>query len=164
MSATITGLQQLALTRRIFSQVPDTVSVMTTGSRRSGPRGLTVTSYCSVSDSPSQLLVCVHRHSESLPSMLRRGAFALNDLSTTASGVADRFAGSAPSAERFSGVEWTWVGGLLVLSQAVAWTTCSLAHTYTAGDHVVIIGSLDRVGLGSGDALVRYRGGCRAVV
>lgn len=141
-----------------MARVPTGVTVVTTRGLDGGPLGLTVNSFTSVSLDPALVLVCIGRASASRDALLAAGAFVVNVLSASQSGLAVRFAAD-PSAGRFDGVAWRpGPGGAPVLSGVAAWLACSLEIAYEAGDHSVLVGRVDAAEAGTEPSLVFYRG------
>jgi flavin reductase (DIM6/NTAB) family NADH-FMN oxidoreductase RutF len=53
---------------------------------------------------------------------------------------------AAKSADKFTGINWSSTGGgLPVLDEgAAAWAECTLERDITVGDHVLLVGRVDR--------------------
>ncbi len=145
--------------RHVMGHFATGVAVVTGLSGDGEALGFTANAVASVSLNPRLVLVCVDHDSASLPSLQRRGAFALSFLGAAQEEVARRFAGGTRE-DRFTGVatrvEET---GAPVLNQALAWLDCRIWKEVEAGDHVLLIGQVVRCGGGQDDEpLVFYRG------
>lgn len=75
-----------------MSSVANSVSVVTTDGRE-GKFGQTVTSFCSVSADPPQMLCCIRGASPVRTAIELNGCFTINVLSENQSSIADAFAG-----------------------------------------------------------------------
>lgn len=132
--------------RSLMSLFPSGVAVVTAREVGGTPRGVTCTSLASVSLEPPLLLVCLHARSGTLAALRRTGAFAVNLLHHRGRGAAEVFA--SPVADRFAEVEWapSPQDGLPWLSRhAHAVAECAVWDSRSAGDHVVVFGSVRRV-------------------
>ena len=123
-----------------------------------GYRGLTVTSFASVSLDPPMVLVCLDRLAQSRDAILEAGAFNVSALRRDQEFIADRFAGRAPLA----GPRWREIphrlglNGIPIVEGCVAWLECRLEQVHEAGDHDVALGSVEAGGTGPGDPLVYW--------
>jgi len=126
-----------------------------------GFRGLTVTSFTSVSLDPPLVLVCLDRLAATRDALLEHGAFTASLLSRGQQFVADRFSGQAPAADAV----WREVphelgqNGLPIVTGAVAWVECRVNSQEAAGDHDIVVGSVTAVGKGGGEPLVHWERG-----
>jgi flavin reductase (DIM6/NTAB) family NADH-FMN oxidoreductase RutF len=149
--------------RKAMGTFPTGVTVVTARAGEDDPVGLTVNAFTSVSLDPPLVLVCIDRASGSHDRIVSAGAFAVNVLSSAQGALARRFA-SDPASERFTGVPWrSGPGGAPVLEGAVAWLACTLHAAHAAGDHTILVGRVEAVGAGEGEALAFYRGAFTAM-
>jgi flavin reductase (DIM6/NTAB) family NADH-FMN oxidoreductase RutF len=142
----------------IMRSLPAGVAIVTTVDDHGEPRGLTTSAVCSVSAEPPLLLVCVDRSSRTLPTLRAAGAFAVNFMRADATALCARFASKAR--DKFAGVPWNaGTNGMPVLTRdATAWAECSITREIPAGDHVILLASV-QAGMGghpSTPALVYY--------
>lgn len=110
-----------------------------------GQRGLTVSSACSVSDSPATLLVCLNMSSPENDRFEANGNFAVNLVAAADEPVARAFAGEGQLApeERFAKAEWdTLQTGAPVLTSALASFDCRLIEASVVATHRVLIGEV----------------------
>ena len=120
-----------------------------TTARRDGARyGLTATAVCSLSAEPPMLLCCLNRASHSFAAVSEAGVFCVNVLGQADAGVAHRFSGDRPAAEKFEAGVWA-VGatGAPRLATALAAFDCKLAQVVEAGSHAILLGSVVQVDL-----------------
>jgi len=125
--------------------------------------GFTAQSFTSVSLDPPLISVCPSRRSVTWPRMERAGAFCANVLASDQEDVARAFA--IRDADRFAGVGWSPAPatGSPVLAGVLAWVDCRLEAVHEAGDHLIAVGRVVGLGLGTDDGgrapLLFYRGG-----
>lgn len=150
--STTTSLEHLAADRgqrAMMRRFPTGVGVVTTFDGTGAPRGMTVSSVCSVSLDPPTLLVCLRAGSPTLDAVRTSGRFAVNLLHGDAIGVAELFASGAP--DRFEHVYWEHDPACLAAagphlsrdSHAVA--DCWVSRVDPVGDHAVVFGETVRV-------------------
>ena len=128
--------------REVMSRVAATVTVVTTRNE-SGPVGLTVSAFTSVSADPAIILVCVGESSWSLQSMLDADGFTVNLMAEGSQDEAMRFA--TRGADKFSGVEWSGASNDVagpVLASASAHLECRTIESVKFGDHWVFYGEV----------------------
>jgi flavin reductase len=105
--------------------------------------GVTATAVCSLTDSPSSLLVCLHREGR-VGCLMRPGiSMSVNTLRAGQHGLADVFAGRGrvPMEERFRHGTWqTLPGEAPVLMDGIASFMCSVGNVSEAGSHYIVIG------------------------
>jgi flavin reductase (DIM6/NTAB) family NADH-FMN oxidoreductase RutF len=132
------------------------VAVVTTIDAARRPFGLTANSVTSLSLSPQQYLVCVDRRATSLPALLESRLFCLNFLAEDQEAVARVFASKQP--DKFDGVAWRRLPtGLPVIEGALAQIGCDVVAVHEGGDHLIVVGQVNHLGLGSGQPLLWFR-------
>ncbi|GAA2256832.1 hypothetical protein GCM10010232_53210 [Streptomyces amakusaensis] len=145
-SATIAQHVEPSQFRSLMTTFPTGVAIVTTGEAEEGLAGLTVSSVSSVSLEPPVLLVCLHKNSNTLKSLLRRCTFAVNLLHDGAGETAKLFASGDQG--RFKKVEWEYgpeFGGPHLVNDAHSIADCRISHTLSMGDHHVVFGEVFRV-------------------
>ncbi|MEU0671728.1 flavin reductase family protein [Streptomyces sp. NPDC006172] len=131
--------------RRVCGLFTTGVTVITTGPDGDAD-GTTVNSFTSVSLDPPLVLFCLHRQSRLHTLLEQSGGFTVNFLSGRQQSLARYFAGRRPSA--FDGVPHHFTeDGLPVLSEALAYLTCTTIDMHTAGDHDIVIGEVVELGV-----------------
>jgi flavin reductase (DIM6/NTAB) family NADH-FMN oxidoreductase RutF len=136
------------------------VTVITTRDGDGTPIGLTANSFTSVSLDPPMVLFCLGKNSDTLAAFESGNGFAVHVLSADQLELSVRFA--SKGIDRFDGLEWTpGVGGAPVLAGALVVFECSATHSYDGGDHVIFVGTVERLGVvdDSRPALGYFRGG-----
>lgn len=135
--------------RAMMSGFPTGVAVLTCADHDGTPRGMTISSVCSVTLDPPILLVCLRIGSPTLRSVLDTGRFAVNLLHGAGRPVAELFASGAP--DRFDRVRWEhdtsdpYAAGPHLVHDAHAIADCSVSDEHRSGDHLVVFGSVLRV-------------------
>ena len=132
-----------------------------------GYRGATLTAFNVVSLAPPLVLLAVDREGQMAARLPAAGVFTVSVLDREQEFLAERFAGRAPLAPGdLAGVPHTFsAGGQPVLAGALAWFACRVEAVHEGGDHRLIVGAVDEVGLGpdSDDPLLYYEGRYRAI-
>lgn len=143
--------------RRVMACFPTGVVVITTATADER-RGITVNAFASLSLEPALVLACLDKLTRTAELIQQSGVFAVSILSYEQMFLADRFAGRAiPVNRRFHGVPFeTARTGSPILSGCLAWVDCQLSACYSGGDHVIIVGEVLALGLGSGREPLLY--------
>ena len=143
--------------RKAMAAVP--AGVVVVGARDGeGLRGLTASSFTSVSLEPPLVLVCLDRFARTRDAVAATARFTVSVLERSQEFVAERFAGRAP----LVGPAWGDVphdlgaSGLPVVRGCVAWFDCSLRDLHNAGDHDIAVGEVTASGRGPGEPLVLW--------
>jgi len=126
----------------IMSRVAATVTVVTARSE-SGPIGLTVSAFVSVSVDPPIVLVCLDKATNSLQAMLDAEGFTVNVMPEGTEDVAMLFA--TVGSDRFSETAWSEAATPQagpVLDVALAHLECNVVDRGEVGDHWVIYGEV----------------------
>jgi flavin reductase (DIM6/NTAB) family NADH-FMN oxidoreductase RutF len=121
---------------------PQGVTVATTNSP-DGPKGLTVSSFTSVSLEPPLVLMSIAK-SSTLHDLFRDAKFyAINFLADDQKSVSDRFAGRTQVKDRFEGLKFTkGEGGSPVIDGVRAVIECKAWRVYEGGDHSILVGEV----------------------
>jgi flavin reductase (DIM6/NTAB) family NADH-FMN oxidoreductase RutF len=107
-------------------------------------KGMTASSFSSVSLEPPLIQVCLARKLYTHQLIEKSGVFAVNILSTDQLETAKLFAGMYPHIEnRFGGLPCgTAVTGCPLLPNALGWLDCKLYAAYAGGDHTIFVGEV----------------------
>lgn len=121
--------------------------VVVTAHGPSGPVGMTVQSFMSLSLDPPLILLSVAQTSKSWPEIADVGRFAVNILAEEQAGIARQFARSGT--DKFDGVSHrtSELTDAPLLQGAVAWVECDLHAIQPGGDHDVVIGRVLDLGV-----------------
>ena len=133
------------------------VTVVSTLDTRGEPQGFTANSFTSVSLDPPLLLVCPGRALSCFDAFARCERFAVSILSDRQRGVSDLFA--TTDSDRFQRADWEPdADGCPVIANAAASFGCRTHSRTEAGDHVVLIGSIERFSASRSGVLGYHRG------
>ena len=126
--------------------------------------GMTINSFSSVSLEPPMVLWSLSRNASSAPVFRDAEYFVINVLASGDGALANHFAKPgadkfAPCAERFT----RGLGGAPTLTGALATFECHSRHRYYGGDHIVLIGVVERYAHAEGAPLAFHRGRYAAV-
>ncbi len=137
-----TPTQDLAAYRRCLGQFGTGIAVIT--ATVDGEQiGMTSNSFASVSLDPALVLWSIRRASTSFEKFMSCNAFAVNILATDQIDLSQRFART--SQEKFVDVDWSpGMHGSPVLGGALATFECRTERNIEGGDHVIMIGLVDR--------------------
>ncbi len=120
-------------------------------------RGMTVSSFTSVTLEPPLILVCLQKDKETADAILASRAFSVSMLGEQHLEISNLFAGfgpeMSPEANRFDGlaVEYA-VTGSPILSDAMGWLDCKLHAVYDGSTHHIFVGEVVAAS-GSGEAI-----------
>jgi flavin reductase (DIM6/NTAB) family NADH-FMN oxidoreductase RutF len=104
-----------------------------------GYLGATVSSFSSVSLDPPLILFSIGRHSKAFAAWQSVDSFAVNILGENQSAISTRFARALTN--KWEGVSvCPGLGGVPLLSNALAWIECQSYAKYDGGDHLIIVG------------------------
>jgi flavin reductase (DIM6/NTAB) family NADH-FMN oxidoreductase RutF len=138
------------------------VTVVTSQTEKHGLKGMTATSFSSVSLDPPQVLVCINQTADTGDAVLEGKSFAVNILTAEQQEVSNQFAGGASQEERFANVNWhQGETGSPMLDDALVSIECTVVQQVLAGSHWVVIGEVQAVECRSGDPLLYYNSGYR---
>lgn len=143
--------------RQAFGRFATGVTVVTARVAGGKTYGLTVNSFTSVSLDPALILWCLDDRSERYSIFAGADHFAVNVLAASQRDLAERFA----FGDDAQACQWVDAGAgavAPVLAGAVSWFDCTPFQLVQAGDHLVIIGAVNRFHAGEGDGLTYYRG------
>lgn len=143
--------------RQVMGHFATGVTVVT--STDGGPLGLAVNSFTSVSLDPLLVALCVRNASTTWPRVRSVGTFCVNVLAHDQEWVCRTF--SDQVGDRFAGIGWhESPGGSPVIDGVLAFVDCGIEAEYPAGDHVLVVGRVNHLGVLREDRpLVFYRGG-----
>jgi flavin reductase (NADH) len=146
--------------RAMMRRFPTGVAVVTAFAQDGAPRGMTVSSLCSLSLDPPILLVCLRAASPTLEAVTGSGRFAVNLLHGDAAPVAELFASGDP--DRFERAGWRAeaedpdAAGPHLGSWSHAIADCRTAQCHPAGDHRVVFGEILDIDDSEGPAPLLY--------
>jgi len=129
------------------------VTVITTRRADGELAGLTASSFNSVSLDPPLVLWSLSRASPSLPAFRDAAYFTVNVLAQEQAWLSQRF--STPQADKFAGVPWRpGLGGAPVLDNCLAHFECRGHACHEGGDHLIMVGRVERFSHAAGRPLL----------
>ncbi|MEQ8356779.1 MAG: flavin reductase family protein [Kiloniellaceae bacterium] len=139
------------------------VAVVTASDAAGENCGITVNSFSSVSLDPPLILYCLDKAAMSFETFRQADRFAVNVLREDQHELSVRFATAA--IDKWDGVAHDlWSGGLPVLRSCLANLACRRESLYEGGDHVIIVGRVERLHLGGGgEPLVYFQSRYRTI-
>lgn len=142
--------------REALSRWPSGVTVVTTTDRAERPRGFTATSFSSLSSAPPLVLVCLDLGADCRTTFEQAEAFAVHILGSGQQDLALRFA--TRGADKFTGAPTApGLAGVPLFDGAAARLECRLEECLPGGDHLILIGRVERVSLGAEQPLLYHR-------
>jgi len=141
--------------RHALGQFGTGVTIVTINAE-SGPVGMTVNSFASVSLDPPLILWSVSKNSERCKLFENADWFSVNVLHEGEADLASEFGG--PDGEfdpnRWAQNEYT----VPILDDALACFECSGSIVYDGGDHTIIVGRVEKATMNEGEPLLFYNG------
>lgn len=129
--------------RCALGDFPTGVTVVTTAAADGSPVGMTVSSFNSVSLDPPLVLWSVARAAHSFVPFSEAGHFCVHILSEGQQDLSQRFA--TPFADKFEGLDVaSGLGDVPVFDDCVARFECVTWRRYDGGDHLIILGRVER--------------------
>ena len=129
------------LFRKALSCFPTGVAVATTVSANGQPRGLTISSFNSVSMNPPLILWSIGLEAACVEDFRQADRFAINILSATQVDISRKFA--AAQEDRFATIDWSLSAfGLPLIHGISASLECQIWARYPGGDHEIIVGEV----------------------
>ncbi|MEK7245501.1 MAG: flavin reductase family protein [Pseudomonadota bacterium] len=130
--------------RRALGQFVTGVTVVTALDANRRPEGVTVNAFASLSLAPPLVLVCLARATRLTPIFESASHFAVNVLADRQRHLSVSF--SRADNDRFHAVAWgTWTSGAPILEGCVANLECARIGCHDGGDHVILIGQVERL-------------------
>ncbi|TFW29178.1 flavin reductase family protein [Massilia horti] len=128
--------------RQALSQFATGVTVITTRLADGSFRGLTASSFNSVSLEPPLVLWSLGNAANSLPIFSGNSHYVINVLSAGQEELAKRF--SRKTSNPFCGIEYELSRtGQPILKGVAAWFECHNRSRYPEGDHVIFVGEVE---------------------
>jgi flavin reductase (DIM6/NTAB) family NADH-FMN oxidoreductase RutF len=145
--------------RTALGSFPTGVCLITTLATEGRRVGLTANSFSSVSLDPPMVLWSLSRSASSASVFRDAEYFVINVLGESDQALSSHFAKSGP--DKFAAFNERFMpglGGAPVLQGAVATFECHSRHRYYGGDHIIVIGMVERYGYRDVKPLVFHRG------
>ena len=145
--------------RSALGRFPTGVCLITTLGPDGMRAGMTANSFSSVSLDPPMVLWSLARTAASAPVFRDAEYFAINVLAADDAALSGHFAKSGP--DKFTAFAHRFVSGLgsvPVLQGAAATFECHSRHRYYGGDHIIVIGVVERYAHRDASPLLFHRG------
>jgi len=127
------------------------VTVVTALSPEGIPIGLTISSFNSVSLDPPLILWSLSLNSPNIEAFCNAGHYAVNVLSAQQQEISNRFASRMEN--RFTGLHMrTGLSGVPLIEGCCAWFECAPEVQYPGGDHLILVGRVERFTTGEADS------------
>ena len=138
------------------------VTIVTCRDEDGAPVGLTANSFNALSLDPPLVLWSLRQASSTIAAFTNASHFAVNVLAAGQVDLSRRFA--RPSSAKFDAGEWTdGQGGAPLLAGCVAVFECRRRSHHAAGDHLLFIGEVERIGGSASTPLVYHAGHYRTL-
>lgn len=139
--------------RAALARFPSGVTVVTVRGADGADHGMTVSAFSSLSLDPPLVLACVDMTATLLPHLRHAETFGVSVLSAGQAALSARFAEQGVA--RFDGVAVTHAPeGPALIDGAAAYLMCRRVAEYPGGDHVIIVGEVQRAVAGDDAPLV----------
>lgn len=143
--------------RRTLGSYMTGVTIVTTIDREGRRRGMTMTSFTSVSLDPPMVLVCVDRRAASFDAFVESRGIAVHILASAQEPLARTFASKAP--DKFAHVvAESGYGGAPIIRDVHAYLDCETDQVVMAGDHAIIVARVLDFGSEDRRPLAFYQG------
>lgn len=125
--------------RQVLGHYPTGVSIITADVPGTGPVGMVVGTFTSLSLEPPLVSFMPAKSSTSWPKIQSSGSFCVNVLAAGQSELSRQF--SVPGGKKFEGVQWRPAStGSPILSGITAWVDCRIEQVFDSGDHEIVVG------------------------
>ena len=144
--------------RRVLGHFATGVNVVTGLTKDKTPVGLTVNAFTSLSLDPPLVLFCLDKRTASIDAFNKGNGFALNMLNDDQQDLSVIF--STKVEDRFDKVDHTfWDTGVPILRGCLANIECIIDAIHDGGDHLIIVGQVERLHQSdSGSPLLYFNG------
>jgi len=148
--------------RRALGRFATGVTIVTCRDAGGAPVGLTANSFNALSLDPPLVLWSLRESSSTIAAFTEASHFAVNVLAADQVELSRRFA--RPSSAKFDDGDWSdGQGGAPLLAGCVAVFECRRRSHHPAGDHVLFIGEVERLGGCAATPLVYHAGHYRTL-
>ena len=143
--------------RRACGRFATGVTIASVVDAQGTPRGLTVSSFTSVSLDPPLILICLGHRVSAIDAFRASAHFGINVLAEDQRDLAERF--SQKGQDRFDGLDWLpGKTGVPILAGVLAAIECAVRQRIAAGDHDVFVGEMVRARVARGAPLIHFAG------
>jgi len=143
--------------RQIGRTLAGAVSIVATHERGSHAiRGLTVSSFVTLSFEPPLVMFAIQHDADSYPAVVSCRSFGVSLLSASQAGIAARFADKG--ADKTAGVAFD-TGTVLpvpLIADALAQIECATSQIFISGDHAIVVGLVEAARTTEGEPLLYF--------
>jgi 3-hydroxy-9,10-secoandrosta-1,3,5(10)-triene-9,17-dione monooxygenase reductase component len=130
--------------RDVMGCYPTGVCVVTSTAENGDQFGMAVGSFTSISLAPPLVGFFPDKRSTSWPRIAATGRFCVNVLGSEQLALCERFASKIEN--KFEGIaHGRMADGLPLLDGAVAWIACTIEKEIELGDHLLVVGAVDKL-------------------
>ena len=144
------------LLRQAFSRFATGITVVTTRNTQSAAFGVTINSFSSLSLVPPLVQFNLKKESYLRKLIDNYGYFGVNVLNSDQSHLSERFSLFEKSTEMNDISLQESPRNLPIFLDALAAYECRFARDYEGGDHMIMIGEVEKLHLGQGNPLLFY--------
>jgi flavin reductase (DIM6/NTAB) family NADH-FMN oxidoreductase RutF len=135
------------------------VTVVTARDARGNPKGITVSSFASLSLVPPLVLIAIGKEASAHEALSGTDRFAVNVLGEAQEAISRKFAMPAGKVDQFEGVPTRrGVGDVPLLEDTLATIECRIVERYPGGDHTIFVGAVDSATTRDGLPLLYFTG------
>ena len=144
------------LFKAALGNYPTGVAIVTTVDSEGHPVGLTINSFTSLSMDPLLVLWSIDYKSSSIHTFKETGKFVVHLLAEDQHELVRIF--SKKDLDRFSEINWSFSANQLpIIEGAFAVFECETVQTIEAGDHTILIGSVQNMNVKEKSPLLYHR-------
>ena len=130
--------------KKVLGRFATGITVVTSLTEDKTPVGLTVNAFTSLSLDPPLVLFCLDKRTASIDAFNKGNGFALNMLNEDQQDLSVIF--STKTEERFAKVDHEfWDTGVPILKGCLANLECIIDAVHEGGDHLIIVGQVERL-------------------
>jgi flavin reductase (DIM6/NTAB) family NADH-FMN oxidoreductase RutF/DNA-binding IclR family transcriptional regulator len=145
--------------RNVLGHFPTGVVAITSTDAEGNPVGMAVGSFTSVSLDPPLVAFLPDKGSSTFPKIRESGRFCANILTSSQQDVCRNLA--RKGADKFAHISWSMSdAGTPRIDDALGWVDCEIQHIHDAGDHYIVLGSVNALDVDRRDSpLIFFQGG-----
>ena len=130
--------------RAVMRGFPQGVVVITAAPPEGEPRGITVSSFMSVSLEPPLVVICIMQQAQAHGAIESAGSFTINILAEDQGAVSDHFATpNLSSEEQFAAVEHESRSGKApLINGCIGYLDCTVVDRMAQGTHTLFVGEV----------------------
>ena len=136
---------------------PSGVTIVTTVDDEGERCGFTASAFSSLSLTPPLILVCLANSADCFETFNNQNKFAVNIIGPSHEELAFKFA--TKGCDKFEGDAFESGSlGLPILSDTPVSLECSTEHTYSGGDHIILVGHVEYLSVNGGVPTIWHEG------